>query len=279
MKKLLKKNCLLLALGAAIVVFISCVESIKLNKTTLGLAVGESETLLVTATPVNFAVPVKWISDNAAVAVDSTGKVTAMSTGTAVITAKAGNKTATCTIAVGVRINGVIWATCNVDAPNTFTDTPQEHGKYYMWNVKHGYDWDTKIDPVKYDHDSPPGSTWQKENDPCPAGWRVPTAEEQQSLFVSDSKWTTTPANGRIFGNDENTIFLPAAGYGTGDLNHPDPNQSWYGKDGRVTYWNSASNKDSIVYAQGMWFSIHNDIGYSEKGMRFYKYSVRCVAE
>ena len=74
---------------------------ISLNKSTLSLVAGGSETLTATVEPTDTTDTVTWSSDNTSVAtVDSTGKVTAIAAGTAKITAKAGDKTATCDVTV-----------------------------------------------------------------------------------------------------------------------------------------------------------------------------------
>lgn len=74
---------------------------ISLNKTTLSLTVGGSEQLNATVEPADTSDTVQWSSDKATIAkVDNTGKVTAEAPGTAIITAKAGSKTATCTVTV-----------------------------------------------------------------------------------------------------------------------------------------------------------------------------------
>ena len=78
------------------------VSSIKLSKSSLSLKVGENLTLTVTINPSNATdKKVTWSSSNKSVAtVDSNGKVVAVGPGTAVITAKVGNKTVTCTVTV-----------------------------------------------------------------------------------------------------------------------------------------------------------------------------------
>jgi uncharacterized protein (TIGR02145 family) len=48
----------------------------------------------------------------------------------------------------------------------------------------------------------------------CPAGWRLPTCAEFESLMAADRGWTTlNGVKGRRFGNKTRSIFLPAAGY------------------------------------------------------------------
>lgn len=76
---------------------------ISLNKSALTLTAGNSDTsLTANVTPSDSTDTVVWSSNKPEVAtVDSaTGKVTAVSAGEAIITAKAGTKTATCTVTV-----------------------------------------------------------------------------------------------------------------------------------------------------------------------------------
>ena len=79
------------------------VTSVKLDKTELALTVGDAAVQLkATVAPDNATdKTVTWTSDKPAVAtVDATGKVTAVAEGEATITAKAGDKTATCKVTV-----------------------------------------------------------------------------------------------------------------------------------------------------------------------------------
>lgn len=82
------------------------VESIALNKTELSLELGGTETLTVTVKPDNATdKTVTWSTSNAEVATVAKGKVTAVKEGEAIITAKAGEKSATCKVTVK---NGVV---------------------------------------------------------------------------------------------------------------------------------------------------------------------------
>ena len=81
------------------------VTEVKLNKDSLSLEVGESETLTATITPDNATnKAVEWKSDDTSVAtVDTSGKVTAIKAGTATITATAADgsgEKATCAVTV-----------------------------------------------------------------------------------------------------------------------------------------------------------------------------------
>ena len=286
----MKKSIYLFALlFSASIIFTACdrdepVASVSLNHSTLTLIVGESQRLIATILPADATNQnVRWTSSDEAVAtVDDNGLVTAVSLGTATITAQAGSQTAVCEIivydrynAVGVVINGVRWATRNVDAPGTFADNPQDAGMLYQWNRRIGW---SSTNPMTdsngnttWDSSIPAGTAWYAENDPCPAGWRVPTQAEltnlrnQPNIWVSN--WNDTGINGRLFGTAPNQIFLPAAGnrYIGG----------WLNSVGTIgDYWSSTQvGRNAMV----LWFtSTHsgaNDID------RTNGFSVRCVAD
>ena len=77
------------------------VTSVELNKTSINLKEGESETLVATVKPDNATdKTVTWSSSDETIASVESGKVTAIKEGKATITAKAGEKSATCTINV-----------------------------------------------------------------------------------------------------------------------------------------------------------------------------------
>lgn len=77
------------------------VESITLNKTQLSLVKGATETLTATVLPTTATdKTVIWESSDTAVATVKDGIVTAVAAGNATITAKAGEKTATCVVTV-----------------------------------------------------------------------------------------------------------------------------------------------------------------------------------
>ena len=79
------------------------VTGVTLNKTTLSMKVGESDTLTATVAPTNATnQAVTWTSSNEAVATVTNGKVTAVGVGTATITVTTadGSYTASCTVTV-----------------------------------------------------------------------------------------------------------------------------------------------------------------------------------
>jgi|GEM_PF-1794338 len=88
------------------------VTSVALNKTTLTMSIGDTDTLIATVNPDDADNKnVSWTSNNEAVAtVDANGLVTAIANGNATITVTTedGGKTATCTVTVeGVAINDI----------------------------------------------------------------------------------------------------------------------------------------------------------------------------
>ena len=175
----------------------------------------------------------------------------------------------------GVLIGGVKWATRNVDKPGTFAATPQSSGMFYQWNRKIGW---SAADPLinsnngaAWDNSYALGSSWTKANDPCPAGWRVPTQAELSLL--TGGIWTDTPA-GRTFGGGANTLFLPAVGY----RGYWDGRLYDVGSSGR--YW-SATLSTSFT-DNGCAFSFDNSnssLLSNAVGVKSMGYSVRCVAE
>ena len=82
------------------------VTSVILDQITLELIAGETATLAATVDPSDATdKTVTWTTDKANIAtVDKAGKVTAVAEGTAVITAKAGSQSATCTVTVNAYV-------------------------------------------------------------------------------------------------------------------------------------------------------------------------------
>ena len=170
----------------------------------------------------------------------------------------------------GVVINGVKWATRNVNTPGTFASTSEASGMFYQWNRKKA--WAATGDITGWDSTTPEGDSWEKANDPCPASWRMPSQGELNSLVNSGYSWKTINGmNGVQFGNGSNTVFLPAAGerhFNNGELR----NESSYG-----SYW---SNTRVNGYYTAYYFYFNSlNAGSNSYGNTTYGYSCRCVAE
>ena len=173
----------------------------------------------------------------------------------------------------GIKINGVTWATRNVDYPGTFAANPEDAGMLYQWNRKTGW---SNTDPMTnsnggntWDSSSATGSTWEKANSPCPTGWHVPTYQEHASLISATNKKTTiNGVNGYLFGNDNNTLFLPQVA-----IRYHSDGVLWT-IDGK--YWNSRGNDSSDAYylyfSNWLWPNITTSY-------RAFGFSVRCVKD
>jgi len=181
----------------------------------------------------------------------------------------AGNATIFAQEEVGVEINGVIWATRNVNTPNTFVNKPADFGMFYQWNRKKAWattigwipDWDTTM----------PGSfVWEQANDPSPEGWRIPTIEEIRTLLDTENvseEWTNESGiKGNKFTDKitQNSIFLPDAGFINAE------GIAYYiGTQGY--YWSSSyvdSNRAYYFYSSGPATNVNS---------RLWGYSIRCV--
>ena len=84
------------------------VTSITLDKTSLSMQVGETETITATVNPDNATdKSVTWGSSDVSVATVADGRVTAKKSGTAIITAKSGSCIAECTVNISVDVESV----------------------------------------------------------------------------------------------------------------------------------------------------------------------------
>ena len=154
----------------------------------------------------------------------------------------------------GVVINGVKWATRNVDRPGTFATKPETAGMFYQWNRKIG--WSATNPTINssggttWNNNTPTGTIWSKANDPSPAGWRVPTREEILKLLDKDkvrSEWTTVNGiTGRKF-TDKTTgkfLFLPAAGFRYCEGGYGTIEGAGWGSN----YWSSTQRDSRVAF-------------------------------
>jgi uncharacterized protein (TIGR02145 family) len=162
---------------------------------------------------------------------------------------------------------------------STQTVTWQHHGDWYRFGapsasvVNYGTNngaqaWDNPT--VQYSGD------WNAADDPCPANWRVPTADEWNAVITHNAY-----TNIGLSGGDNNTnfsvvkqlgsyLFLPAAGF-----RNTDGTISNRAVAGR--YWSSTSDPSNTAQAQRLGFG--NESGYVNGMTRELAMSVRCVAE
>jgi uncharacterized protein (TIGR02145 family) len=168
----------------------------------------------------------------------------------------------------GVLINGVVWATRNVDTPGTFADNPESTGMFYQWNRRRA--WAATGSITDWDYYTDLGTEWTKANDPCPVGWRVPTQAELTSLYnAGNTRAVLNGVNGYLFGVAPHQVFLPVCGfrYIIGAPLHLSMS----------IYWGSTSDGVPTAAALSM-HSTANPVSLSD-GYRGNACSVRCVAE
>ena len=163
--------------------------------------------------------------------------------------------------------SGTLWATCNVGA-----EAPEDYGDYFAWGEiepKGLYDWKSYrygnfrhdcYELNKYCTDScygldgfvdgkailEPADDLANAN--WGAGWRTPTIEEWEELFLNTSGawaamngvkgWLITASNG-------NELFLPAAGYYWEDVFNADLG----------LYWSASLNREFPYRAWGFHFN------------------------
>ena len=211
------------------------VSSISLNKDSIELFEGDSETLTAIVSPNDATdMTITWASLNTSVATVKDGTITAIREGEATITAKAGEKIASCNVVVfkspvpeAIDLGlSVKWASFNLDA-----FSPEEYGEYYAWGSiipfyesldpliwlsgkEEGYMWSScnycrgSYDTLtKYCSDPSYGyngftdnkSVLEPNDDAafCTLGdkWRMPTISEQRELLDKCS-WEWTSLNG-----------------------------------------------------------------------------------
>jgi len=169
-----------------------------------------------------------------------------------------------------VWIDSVCWATRNVDAPGTFVENPEDPGMFYQWN--RSTSWPATGNVTGWDNSIPTGTTWETANNVCPAGYRVPTADEIRSLINFGSRWTTqNGVSGREFGSGDNTIFLPAVGY------HRNSDGTLYNVGSpQGYYWSSTQD-----YVDGAAYYLHFSSlrVYPGNDLKSVGFLCRCVAE
>ena len=180
----------------------------------------------------------------------------------------------------GVVINGVCWATCNVDDPGAFAASPESRGKFYQWNRRRA--WTVSGEVTGWDNStSPIGNIWETANDPCPVGWRIPTWKEIQTLLVKERvtyEWVNQNSINGLNVKDVssgNSIFFPAVGRRDGN-NGSLVNYSSYGY-----YWSSTKSVNSTdKYSNAYYLSFSVDNNNPKYGAfnRSDALNIRCVA-
>lgn len=175
--------------------------------------------------------------------------------------------------------SGTKWATCNVGS-----NLPEEYGDYFAWGetmTKETYNLDTynlcdgsfnsQTKYCKLDNkivleliDDAANVNWG-------GNWRIPTKEELDELHTQ-CIWKWECINGingyTITGPNDNSIFMPAAGFCIGS------DSLAIGTDGG--YWSSSLESNEYDNAHSLYFNL-KDVYSNYTGLRFFGQSIRPV--
>ena len=200
------------------------VTGVSLNKSSLTLYEGDSETLTATVSPTNATnKSVTWSTSNSSVAsVTSSGRITALSAGSATITVTTsdGGKKATCSVTVKSDPHGAVdlglsvkWSSYNYGASSVTAK-----GGYYMWGDPSGTAQPFEFSPPSVSSIS--GTQYDIVRQHWGGGWRIPTRAEINELY-SYCSFTKTTVSGvsvlKVTGPSGASIYLPFTGYAMPD--------------------------------------------------------------
>ena len=176
-----------------------------------------------------------------------------------------------------VTIRGVCWANANLDEFKVFAERPDMYTRFFQWNRTTA--WAVTDAVSDWNSTSDESETWT--NNPCPAGWRLPTQDEFYQIHYVGSVWASAGTRGNlvagyIYGpkfasctlpdNMAGCVFLPAVGvlYSNGILNY-------HGEYGY--YWSSTQKNDS---AYGTFF-VSTSSGWESAFGKNSGLNIRCV--
>lgn len=153
----------------------------------------------------------------------------------------------------------------NIDYANVFFLSNSKYEYDYLYpHMDRSWNFGLETEPVK------------TPNDPCPDGWRVPTATELENLIRNYSDWTR---NGGQYGywfsgsvpysKDVNRVFLSAAGA------HGFSDETARGRNNSGSYWSSSVMTHS---SECLDFNSRGDV-FDSSNARASGLSVRCVKE
>ena len=162
------------------------------------------------------------------------------------------------TFCKGLVVGSLCWATTNVDDYQTFAIRPDMYTKFYQWN--NATAWDATAQTLVGWSYSPITSAVLT-NNPCPAGWRLPTREEYQALLSGSvpvgGTWVGANVRGnavagRFYGVNSATCTLPNNMDGCVFLSAVGSRYDNYGtlyQQGNIgRYWSGTSVSSNYAY-------------------------------
>lgn len=181
-------------------------------------------------------------------------------------------------VALTVEINGIHWATRNVDLPGTLASAPESLGSFYQWGSNVAWssrDPLQRWNPVTGQWDgalwaSVARNEWLPENNPSPEGFRIPTREELENLLEIANSWTfRNGVAGRLFGTAPNQLFLPAVGNRE--------NGTLFEPNARGNYWSGSLS--AFFASASTWLRFSSQLNTVQDSIRNMGYSIRCVSD
>ena len=188
----------------------------------------------------------------------------------------------------GLVVGTDCWASENAASGKQFATRPDMYTPYFRWNSATAW---ASIGSISGWNAGSVSTSWTEANDPCPAGWRVPTQPQMAALNASSTPtggtWVNANAKGnavagRFFGpnsasctmsNMTDCIFLAASGYRDG--NGVITNQGTNGRYGSRTYL--GINDASLLNACLLFSSSSNSS--ASGNTQNPGNSIRCVAQ
>lgn len=274
-------------------------KGISLNKDGLTLCRGEEETLVATLDPDDATDAVEWSSSDNTVATVLDGKVTAVGVGSATITAKVASYEKECALTanpprgsvdLGIVVTRkdettytLYWAESNL-SDEGLCSKPEDFGDYYSWGEtesKSEYFYNKWYDSetsqwTKYNYAGDGKLTLEPEDDAAHVilgdGWHIPTIDEMKTIVKQcTAEWKSR--NGvsgyEVTGPNGNSIFLPAAGYHSGD--------KYYNT--ASIYWTSSINYGDMARSSAFTLTFNEAVYNTNYINRNYGCTIRPVTE
>jgi uncharacterized protein (TIGR02145 family) len=162
----------------------------------------------------------------------------------------------------------VYWAKSNVGTTaKTFATAATAYGGYYKWDDDTPYTYTGGTTPPETNSSA---TSWQSANNPCPAGWEVPTNQDYLDLLAASTEtWGPSGTiNGTTVVATKGTLFFPAAGHRYSSTSAAQTTVGWY--------WSSEQSTTDATAAYRLRFESTNP-GDTATSLKYNAFPLRCV--